>query len=195
MKVNLVDLLVVCYLAYGIWRGGRRGLSEELPSLVSLGLIFVIGTGLFQLTELVLTALSAKTGLVSGPLGFLAVIIGALAVVRHFRRQLQDWGKRRVPDPAGQRRWGRVAGGVRTIAVCALVVLSSNLIPIGEFRKPLTRGSMFGRVVKRAVEPIHRIFHPPADHQRSTGPAGTGTAPAGPVGASSNGGGRYGSRN
>ncbi len=165
MKLNLVDLAVACYLGYGIWRGGRRGFAEELPPLVSLGLVFVLGAGLFTLTERVLSTMSTKMGLVSGPLGFVAVIIGAVVLVRHFRQQLLDWARRKLPDADDQRRWGRCAGGLRTMGVCALVVLSANLIPIGEFRKPLTRGSLFGRVVKWSVEPIHRVLHPQPDHQ------------------------------
>lgn len=161
MTINLIDFIVLGLITLGVRRGARRGFPAEFPSLVGVLLVLVAGGGMFHVTEQLLTDVTRTAGLRSGPVSFFTVLIGAFFLVRHFRKQLRAWAERLTPAAEPQRRWGQLAGGGRWFAVCALVILLSSLIPIGEFRKPFTRGSAFGRAVVRVIRPVYRASRTP----------------------------------
>ena len=157
--MNLLDPLVVGYVAFSVWRGRTRGFARELPRLISLTLALVAGGGLWHWMEKGLETANQATLKLGGPLAFFVVVGGACLMVWKLRRRIRDWARARVPEPERQRRLGMITGGLRGLALCALVLLLLGAIPIGEFRKPFTRGSFFGRLVHNIVRPAYAAAH------------------------------------
>jgi hypothetical protein len=155
IRFNLIDLAVIAYVAYSVVRGRQRTLTIELPKLISILLAVVAGGGLFRWTERLLEKATTTAGLSSGPLTMVGILISSFFLVRHFRARIRQWATDHFPAADEQRRWGMVAGGLRATCLCALLIILAGLIPIGEFRKPFQRGSLFGYGVSKLVRPLY----------------------------------------
>jgi len=182
MRFNLIDLAVLAYVAFSVWRGRKRTFAVELPKLISVTLAVVAGGGLFRWTERLLEKATFTAGISSGPVTVVGIVIGALFLVRHFRARIRQWATDRYPAAETQRRWGMIAGGLRGVSLCALVVILGGMVPIGEFRKPFTRGSLFGYTVTKLLRPIYQVT------REKNGPTTTRSAPPAPEAVGPTGG-------
>ena len=159
MTVNLADILVVAYLIYGTIRGRLRGLTRELPKVVSATLALTTGFGLYRASERLISRLGHLAGQSSGAVGFVTVTAGAFFLVHQFRSRIRDWAAKRYADETLQRRAGAAAGFIRTTAMSALVFVFISFLPIDWVRRPFTEGSLFGRVVVKVVRPVYDLSH------------------------------------
>ena len=96
MRVNFADMLVVAYLIYGTIRGRMRGLSRELPKVVSVTSAFTTGFGLYRASERLISELAHVAGQTSGAVGFVTVVVGAFFLMRQFRGRIRDWASEAV---------------------------------------------------------------------------------------------------
>jgi uncharacterized membrane protein required for colicin V production len=159
MRANLLDLLVLAYLGYAVWRGRQRGMPRELPRLLSVLLVLATGCGLFRWSERLAAALSQKAGVGSGLTGFAVVVVVTLLLWRLFRYKLRDWAAQRWPDPARQRRLGGLVGLFRGLAWSALLLVILSYFPLGPLRKPLTENSLYARLALRLARPLYAATH------------------------------------
>ena len=159
MRFNFADILVVAYLVYGTIRGRIRGLSRELPRVVSVTLAFTTGFGLYRTSERLIAGLAHVTGQASGAVSFVAVAVGAFFLMRQFRGRIGDWAAKRYADERRQRRAGAAAGFIRTATISAFVFVFISFLPIDLVRRPFTEGSLFGRVVVKLVRPVYALSH------------------------------------
>lgn len=159
MSFNFADILVAAYLIYGTFLGRARGLSRELPRVVSVTLAFTTGFGLYRASERLISGLAHMAGQTSGAVSFVAMAIGAFFLMRQFRERIRDWTAKRYPDENLQRRAGAVAGFIRTATMSAFVFVFISFLPIDFLKRPFTEGSLFGRVVVRLVRPMYELSH------------------------------------
>jgi hypothetical protein len=159
VKFNLLDLLGLAYIAFSAYRGRRSGLAAELPGLISVTAALVAGGGLFHWSEQLITKTALLTGQTSGLTTVLGILLATFVLWRHFKSRIQQWTAQQFPAPETQRRGGIAAAGLRAFGMCALFFLLASTIPIGEFRKPFTRGSAIGRVVMKVIRPAYAAAH------------------------------------
>jgi uncharacterized membrane protein required for colicin V production len=159
MKINVIDLLVLFYLAYGANRGRRRGFARELPRAFGSTLAFVSGFGVYRWAGKLLSEASHLAGQTTSGLTFLGIVIGAIMLVRHFRTRIRTWAEAKYPDEGFQKRAGTVAGLIRTLMLSSTVILFISIAPLGFLRKPFTEGSLVGRTLNRWVRPVYETSH------------------------------------
>jgi uncharacterized membrane protein required for colicin V production len=166
VSFNFADILVIAYLIYGTLRGRVRGLSRELPKVISITLAFTTGFGLYRSSERLLSGLAHMAGQASGPVSFLSMAIGGYFVMRHLRGRIHDWAAKRYSDENLQRKAGAAAGLIRTAALSAFVFVFISFLPMGFLKRPFTEGSLFGRVVVKLVRPMYELSH--GHHSRTS---------------------------
>lgn len=149
--VNWLDALTLAAVAYGVWRGSRRGFSRELPSVVSWAVFFVTGAGLFRWTNRLLIESSQLTRQSTGAVGAVAVAVLALLVVRKFRARLRDWAAKRFAER--EVRWGAVAGGLRWLLIATLALVVLGALPFGFMHGSVHERSLWGRLTHRWIWP------------------------------------------
>ncbi|MDW8345145.1 MAG: CvpA family protein, partial [Verrucomicrobiae bacterium] len=136
-------------------RGRKRGFAAELLGTLSIWAALLIGGGLFHWSERLVTTAATISGHARGLIGMIGIFIATIIVWRKTRRAIQRWAEARLPSPEQQRRWGGLAAVAQALGVGALLFLLASTIPVGEFRKPFTRGSVFGRVVMKVIRPAY----------------------------------------
>jgi len=159
VSFNFADILVVAYLIYGTLRGRARGLSRELPKVISVTLAFTTGFGLYRSSERLLSGLAHMARQASGPVSFVLMAVGGYFVMRHLRGRIHDWAARRYSDENLQRKAGAAAGFIRTATLSAFVFVFISFLPIDFLKRPFTDGSLFGRVVVKGVRPMYELSH------------------------------------
>ncbi len=155
MNYNLLDFLCLAYIGFSLYRGRRNGLAAELPGLVSAVAALVAGGGLFHWSERLVTKTATLTGQATGLGSVVGIMLATIVVWRAGKARIRQWAAARYPDQTTQRHGGMVAGGLRAAGVCALLFLLASTLPVGEFRKPFTRGSLVGRVVMKVIRPAY----------------------------------------
>lgn len=154
--MSLIDLLVAAYAGYGVWRGWRRGLPNELPRVVGITVFAVSGCGLFRWTNHALMETSRLAGQTTGGLGVIGIMVATWFLVRHFRAKIGDWAKQRYGKAE---RVGAVAGGVRAVLLACVVLLVFAHWPLKFLTRPVTEGSLLGRGLTRYVLPVYEKTH------------------------------------
>src|ERR1043166_2051103 len=96
-QLNWFDLLVVGLIALGIWRGRKRGLSEELLDVLQWICIVVVGALMYRP---VASALSAATRLPAFYSNVFSYIIIALAIKLLFNLVRRAAGTKLVQSDA-----------------------------------------------------------------------------------------------
>jgi hypothetical protein len=84
MHFNLIDILLVGYITWGIRRGRQRGLTNDATRAVLLLLAVLTGYSLVRWTGKALGQLASITGQGAGPLGVLGIMIATYVLARHF---------------------------------------------------------------------------------------------------------------
>jgi len=149
----LADLVTAGYLTWGVRKGQRRGLSVELPRLVSVALAFVTGAGLFRWSAHVLGEMNKLGGQMVGALGWSACLAASFYAVRWFRARVGERIAKRYPTEMLQKRGGMIAGFLRTFFISSMVILILLHTPLAF----LVGNSVMGRHVVEIVQPVYHI--------------------------------------
>src|SRR5260221_183254 len=155
--LGLADLVAAGYLTWGVLKGRRRGLSVDLPRLVSVALAFVTGAGLFRWSAHVLGEMNKLGGQVVGVLGWSACLAGSFYAVRWFRTRAGERIANRYPVETLQKRGGMIAGFLRTFFISTMVTLILLHTPLAF----LVGNSVMGRNVVKIVQPVYHITDKP----------------------------------
>ena len=156
--MGFLDMLALAYVASGIIRGRKRGLETELPSVISLAIFFITGTGLYRWTDQLLAQASSLTGQAVGVTTFIGMWGAAIFLVRHFKGRIGAWTQHRFT--ASQRhRWGMVAGGGRTALLLSIVLLVLAHWPLHKLTRGFVEDSAIGRGLIHFVLPVYEKTH------------------------------------
>lgn len=155
MGFNLLDILVAGYIAWGAWRGARRGLAHVLPGLISITVLILTGYGMYHWTGKAVVQTEHLLGRTTGLFGFVAAMVAAIVIVRLFRAKIRAWAAKQFPDPPAQKRAGAIAGGLRALIIGSTVIVFFGLLPLNPFRAPFANGSFIGRNLIRYVVPVY----------------------------------------
>lgn len=171
MGFNLFDIAVLGYVAYGLWRGHHRGLSQELPRVVGILVFVMTGFGIFRWTSRGLSSVSQTTGVTLGIVGFVLLVAGAWWISGRLSRRISSLSDKHIADKVAQKKLGMIVGGLRTLVIGCFIIVYLWLLPLGELSKPFSGGSFFGRNLIQFIVPVYeKVAGEPV---RSTPQAGT----------------------
>ncbi len=157
MHWNLVDVIVLSLLSVGAWRGAKRGLTQELPSVVGLSMLLLTGWGVFRWILSGVEGAPQIVGMSLGLLGFGGSVAAAVWLTLRIRRRIRDFANKKFPDPADQRCWGAAAGAARAFLISAYIILFISTLPIGFLKKPFTHGSFLGYAINVVLLPVYQL--------------------------------------
>ena len=158
MKPGVVDLLALGWIVWGVYRGRKRGLGQELAGALSIGIFLVTGCGVYRWTGRVLGEAGKITGQTAGVVGFLSLVAGTVALVRALRSRLNKWSERRYD--ASQRRFGgAIFGAVRTFLLVCVALLVLAHWPLHPLTRPVAESSLLGRCLTKWVLPVYERSH------------------------------------
>ncbi|MCG3147656.1 MAG: hypothetical protein PCFJNLEI_01096 [Verrucomicrobiae bacterium] len=140
--MNLLDFLAAAYLAFGVWRGRKRGIIKEAPGTVSLLVLFFSGWGLMKSLYRGLLFSSEMVGHSVGVFTFIGLVIATVVLWRKIRARIRMRAERLCPE-VYRSRAGAVAGGVKALVFAAIMLL---ILAKGPFRG-LAQGSGLGSAV------------------------------------------------
>lgn len=146
-SLQFIDLLVVAYLAWGVFKGLRRRLGRELEALIKLLLLlaWLWGFGAFQWLRDTLDGLIQASPVSPGMLGSLLVIIASFYLLYLLRERLAENIDKRLSNTASSLS-GAIAGLLRTTAWSAALLLLLEKLPwIGEG----VQQSLFGNLLQQ----------------------------------------------
>lgn len=143
--VNFLDGLAIAYVAFAAWRGRANGVAKEGFRLIRVALAFGAGVGLYGLIRDILTRALSLGVDVTGPVGFLAVMVGTWYAVRGLRDIIQAWLSARFSSHSPIA--GAIAGGIRALVIVISIVGVTALAG----RTDTPDRSLVGRVASRAI--------------------------------------------
>jgi len=149
--LGFVDSIAAGYLAWGVIKGRRRGLTGELPRLLGVTLALVSGTGLLHWTERVVGEVNKISGQIAGALGWGGGLLGSFYLVRQFRGRIRQWTENQWTDETLQKRAGMAAGFLRTFCISITIVL----FLLHTHFAFLVRDSMLGRSLVKIIQPVY----------------------------------------
>lgn len=123
--MNLLDGLVAVYVAYGAQRGRKRGLAEEAYRLLRVGVALIAGCGLYGLVSDLIGKVLATGSEISGPVGFVATMVGAWSLLRVLRARVVAWVTAKYQPYAAV--GGAVAGGLRNLTLALSAMITAQL--------------------------------------------------------------------
>lgn len=123
--MNPVDGIVAAYVAYGAYRGRTRGLADEAYRLVRVGLALLAGCGLYGLVSDLIGKVIYAGDAVSGPVGFVATMLGTWSVLRVLRTKFVNLLETKYAGLA--QVGGAVAGGLRTAVLSSSAMITAYL--------------------------------------------------------------------
>lgn len=146
----LIDAVSAAYVACGVYRGRKRGLSDEAYRLLRLGGAFASGCGLHGLVSGGLDRILSLGGGVSGPVAFVGTMAGSWWALRLVKRRFLEWAAARFEPYI--RIGGAVAGGLRA-AILALSLLGAfSLATHAPGHDVVQQGSWMGRFAAWIVQ-------------------------------------------
>lgn len=156
--MSFLDLVVLAYVANGCRRGYRRRLEGELPSVISWAIFLVTGTGLYRWTDKLLEHVGKLTGQTFGVVSFIGMWVAAVVLVGKLHGVIHGWAEHRF-DETVRRRWGVVAGGVRTALLASIALLVLAHWPLHGLTRGFVEDSVVGRGLIRVVLPVYGKTH------------------------------------
>jgi uncharacterized membrane protein required for colicin V production len=162
---NVVDIVALVIVVYGMVRGWMRGLSGELARLIGLGTAVVAGWLFYlpfsdRIAEF--TRLSLKA---SGLTAFVVLFLAA-----GFAMVLLRWCLRNIAEfkfkPPFEQIGGLIAGGLRCLCILITVILVATLSPSGYLQRIFGEESALGRTVTHVLLPAYNQLaedHPQLD--------------------------------
>ncbi len=155
MDFNLLDILLLLYIGYSVYRGYSHGLAAEVPRLINVLMPVLAGYGLNRWMGWALKDVTHLFGLNTHAPGVLTVMFVAWWLVRQFRVRLRTWVEQRFFDETLQRRGGAIVRGVRALVLGSTIIVFVGLLPIGFPGRPFSHGSFVGRNLIRYVVPLY----------------------------------------
>jgi hypothetical protein len=149
--LGLADSAVAGYLAWGILKGRRRGLSVELPRLASASLALVTGAGWSHWIARAVAEMNELAGKTTAALGWGGCLAGSRYVIPWFRTRAGQWISQRYPTEALQNNGGMAAGFARTLFLSSMTVMLLLHTPLAFF----VRDSVLGRGLMKVMPSIH----------------------------------------
>jgi uncharacterized membrane protein required for colicin V production len=156
MISGVTNFVAAGYLAWGGFKGRRRGLAVELPRLVSVTLALVTGAGLTRWANHALGEIDKLTGQIAGALGWGGALVGAFYLARQLRGWMGRWIMSQLPEESAEKRAGMAAGLLRTLVIGLIVTLFLLHTPLAF----LVRDSAMGSLA-RVVQPVYHITSKP----------------------------------
>jgi len=145
----MIDLLVLAYLAWGLFKGLRRHLGRELEALIKLVLLLAWfwGFGAFSWLRNTLDGLVQASPLSPGMLGSLLVILFSFFLLYLLRERLAGAIDQRL-SKTGSRLLGGFAGVLRTAAwATALLLLAEKLPWVGDAIRHSVSGGLLQTLI------------------------------------------------
>ncbi len=151
---NIVDILVVILILFGLIRGYMKGLSGELAGLFSAAVAVVggwygyrpLGNYLAENTRLSDSAANAAA--------FTLALAGAYLLMRILRlvlRSLMEFSFKGKIEKIG----GLLAGGIRMTVVAGALTLLMALLPHEDIHRLVAEESVFGSSVFNTLGPVY----------------------------------------
>jgi hypothetical protein len=159
MSAGVVDLLALGYVGYGVARGRRRGLFQELPGAISMTLFLVTGCGLLHWSERALADVNHLVNQAASLTGLACLVTGAVVLMRELRAWIGRWAAQRYGAVETQKAGGGIAGGVRCLALVSALLLGFAHWPLHSLTRPITESSLLGRALTRFVLPVYEKTH------------------------------------
>ena len=156
MNIGFLDWVLIVYVGWGIRRGYRQGLPEELPKLVGILVFLVTGWGLFRWMNHALAEANQILSKLTGGVSFLGLLAGAFLLARHFRGRLRQAATERFGE---QKKAAAVVGGMRAFFVASVLILVLAHWPLRFLTRPLAEASLLGRGLTRYVLPVYEKTH------------------------------------
>ncbi len=147
--MNAYDLAAIGYTGFAAWRGKKRGAGEEAYRLLRVGVALIAGSGLYSLFTGVLSSVSDRLPAFSGAVGFVAVFVGALYLMRKIRglivtRVNAVWGDKGAPIAAA-------FGAVRGFTVALSAGIAAALTRVDAIENLVLQDSWLGAVIRMFV--------------------------------------------
>ena len=155
MGFNLLDILLLSYVAYSVHRGYGRGLAVEVPRLINVLVPVLTGYGLNRWMGRALKDMTHALGLNTHAPGVLIIMFAAWWLVWQFRVRLRTRVAQRFPDEGQQKLGGAAVRGVRALVLGSTNIVFVGLLPIGILGRPFSQGSFVGRSLIRYVVPLY----------------------------------------
>src|SRR5436190_2030157 len=104
MGFNLFDVLVVAYVAYGAWKGWRRGLGRELSALLAVALFVLTGWGMAHWIRGAVETVGHYTGQSIHGVSLIVLLVGSFILAGKVRGRVRRWVETRWPVERWQKR-------------------------------------------------------------------------------------------
>lgn len=126
----MIDLLIIAYLIWGLFKGLRRRLGRELEALIKLVLLlaWMWGFGAFSWLRDTLNGLVQASPLSASMLGSLLVILLSFLLLHLLRERLAGALERRL-STTGSRLLGGLVGLLRSAAWAGALLLLAEKLP------------------------------------------------------------------
>lgn len=151
---NIVDIVIMALLLFGMIRGARKGLSGELADVISIAAAFFAGWVFYEPlgTYFRTNTRLSETG--SYIAAFFAVLVGAYLLMRVLRLVLQH-----VMEFSFKGKIERVGGALAGLAhagvVTASLILVVGLLPDRALHYNFVENSVFGLVLYERLGPVY----------------------------------------
>jgi membrane protein required for colicin V production len=153
-QFSVVDIVVLIVLAYGIFRGARRGLSGELAGLLSVAVALVAGYYFYRPFSEYLVGATRLAPPAANAVAFMAVVMGSyivMLVARLVLSKLMQFSFKGALERVG----GALAGLARSSVVVAIVLLVLGMMPFTDLHRVVAEESRSGRWVCEALGPVY----------------------------------------
>jgi hypothetical protein len=127
--MNLLDYLVVAYLAFAAWRGTRNCVAFEGYRLLRVVVAVVVGVGLFSLIRKAMSVLLGFWAEGSGVIGFILIMGVSFYALRRVKAAVIGYLQAHI-DEKWNRSGGAMAGLVRAVILVAVVVGFLSMVPV-----------------------------------------------------------------
>jgi uncharacterized membrane protein required for colicin V production len=150
--VNFLDWLTLLFVAFGGWRGHKRGIIAEAPGTVSLLVFFFTGWGLMKSVYRGLVFSSEMVGHSVGVFTFIGLVIATVVLWKKIRARIRMRAERLCPE-AYRPRAGAIAGGLKALLLASIVLLILAKGPLRGLTRGFAEGSVLGRALIWAMVP------------------------------------------
>ena len=147
-SLQFTDLLVIAYLAWGLFKGLRRRVGRELAALIKLVLLlaWLWGFGAFKWLRGTLDGLAQASPVSPGMVGSLLILGATFYLLYLLKERLADTIEAQLSKTTA-RTWGGVCGLLRTAAWSAALLLLAEKLPwIGDGIRESLTGFLLARL-------------------------------------------------
>ena len=147
-SLHLTDLLVIAYLAWGLFKGRRRRIGRELEALIKLLLLlaWLWGFGAFKWLRGTLDGLAQASPVSPGMVGSLLIMIATFYLFYLLKERLANAIEAQL-SKATAKTWGGVFGLLRTAAWSSALLLVLEKVPwVGDGIRESLSGFLLARL-------------------------------------------------